>query len=154
MATNRISPEDAHRLTMALGRTARRVRAVTSAGRSPSQLRCLASIVRDGPLRASQLATLDDINPTAVSRIIARLEEDGLISRATDPDDGRACVLVATRKGRRLVEHVMADRIALLTERVGELDPQDARALVAALPALEALALGLAENMPGPRTER
>ncbi len=35
-----------------------------------------------------------------LSRLVQRMEADGLVERRADPDDGRASVLVLTRAGR------------------------------------------------------
>jgi DNA-binding MarR family transcriptional regulator len=135
--------EDAQRLQQALGRIARRLRSRTSDGLTPSQLTCLGAIVKLGPVRVSDVAAREGINPTALSRVIARLDEAELIVRTPDPNDRRSAMLAATRKGRRTLEHVHAERTKLLLERVGGLDVDDARALAAALPALAALAESL-----------
>jgi len=135
--------EDAQRLQQSLGRIARRMRSRTSDGLTPSQLTCLGAIVALGPVRVSDVAAREGINPTALSRVLARLDESELIVRTPDPNDRRSAMLAATRKGRRTLEHVRAEGTKLLLERVGRLDADDARALAAALPALAALAESL-----------
>jgi DNA-binding MarR family transcriptional regulator len=75
-----------------------------------------------------------------LSRILGHLEEAGLIERAPDPDDARSTVARATSAGKRLIGRLRVRRAAVLRARLAELTPEQAAALKAALPALEALA--------------
>jgi DNA-binding MarR family transcriptional regulator len=70
----------------------------------------LASIERCSPITQGDLAFATAQHPAAVSRLLAELEELGMVHRRRDADD-RRCVLVSlTRKGRlrhaMLREHV------------------------------------------------
>jgi DNA-binding MarR family transcriptional regulator len=60
----------------------------------------ISHLVLCGPIRASALAERVRSDPSTVSRQVAALVKDGLIERTADPDDGRACLLAATDKGR------------------------------------------------------
>ena len=88
----------------------------------------------------SELAELEGLNPTMLSRVIAQLADDGLLERATDPTDRRAAVVDATARGRRLREKIHRERNAFLAARLDALSPAERESLLAALPALEALA--------------
>lgn len=55
--------------------------------------------VPDG-LRMQDLALRTVVSRTRVSRIVAELEERGLVARAIDPSDGRASVVTITGAGR------------------------------------------------------
>jgi len=121
--------------------TARRLRAAAAEeGLSPAQSGVLATLVRQGPMRAGDLAAAETVNPTMLSRILAHLEDGGLIERTPDPDDARSTVARATTAGKRLIGRLRALRAAVLHERLAELTPDQVAALSAALPALEALA--------------
>ena len=121
--------------------TARRLRAAAAEeGLSPAQSGVLATLVRQGPMRAGDLAAAESVNPTMLSRILAFLEEGGLIERTPDADDARSTVARATPAGRRLIGRLRARRAAVLRARLADLTPEQAAALKAALPALEALA--------------
>jgi DNA-binding MarR family transcriptional regulator len=56
--------------------------------------------VRDG-LRMQDLALRTVVSRTRVSRIVAELEEHGLVERIIDPSDGRASVATITTAGRQ-----------------------------------------------------
>jgi DNA-binding MarR family transcriptional regulator len=129
------------RLRAVVGRLARQLRGTQAgAGLTPTQISVLFSVARRGPLRLSELAELEGLNPTMLSRVIAQLADDGLLSRATDPDDRRAAVVDATDRGRRLRERIHRERNELLGAELDGLSPAARASLLAALPALEALA--------------
>ena len=136
-----LDEESTTRLRNAVMRTARRLRATAAdEGLSPAQSGVLATLVRQGPMRAGDLAAAEAVNPTMLSRILAHLEEGGHIERAPDPSDARSTVARATPAGRRLIGRLRARRAAVLAERLRELPADQVEALRAALPALEALA--------------
>ena len=97
------------------------------------------SLVREGPKRAGDLAAAEAVNPTMLSRVLAHLEAEGLVDRAPHPDDARCTTVRATPAGERLVARLRARRADVLRERLRELAPADVEALLAVLPALEAL---------------
>lgn len=128
------------RLRDAVLRLARRLR--TSAGDeglTATQSGVLATLVREGPRGAGDLAAAEAVHPTMLSRVLAHLEESGLVRREPHPGDARCTVVAATAAGRRTVARLRARRAALLGERLAALAPDEVAALVAALPALDAL---------------
>lgn len=133
--------ESVIRLRNAIMRTGRRLRTTASEeGLTATQSSVLATLVRQGPTGAGELAAAEAVNPTMLSRVLAHLEEAGLATRAPSPDDARCTLARATPAGRRLVARLRARRAALLLERIEELDSAHVAALLDALPALEALA--------------
>jgi len=58
----------------------------------------LKALSLEGPMRASELAERIDSDPSTVSRQVAALVKDGFIERQSDPEDGRASLLVPTPK--------------------------------------------------------
>ena len=136
-----LDEEAVTRLRYALMRTARRLRATAAdEGLSPAQSGVLATLVREGPLRAGDLASAEALNPTMLSRVLGHLEEAGLVARTPDAADARSSVARATPAGKRLIQRLRARRAAVLTERLADLPADQVAALRAALPALEALA--------------
>src|SRR5450755_3346288 len=76
------------RLRAVLGKLSRRLRpTVAGSGLTPSQTSVLFTIVRLGPLRLSEVAEIERLNPTMLSRITALLCDAGLIRRSADPGD-------------------------------------------------------------------
>jgi DNA-binding MarR family transcriptional regulator len=135
------------RLRAVIGRLARRLRP-TSAGSelTPTQTSILFTIVRLGPLGLGEVAEIESVNPTMLSRITAQLCDAGLINREASPGDRRAALVKATPAGRRMRERIHRERTAALSAHVEALAEEQREALWAALPVLEALA----ERLPGP----
>lgn len=130
-----------------IGRLARRLRpTVAGSNLTPTQTSVLFTIVRLGPLGLSEVAEIESVNPTMLSRITAQLCDAGLIHREASPGDRRAALVKATPAGRRMRERIHKERTAALAEHVEKLDEKQQKALWAALPVLEALA----EQLPGP----
>ncbi len=105
--------DTAPRLRAALGRLHRRLRptaAGVAAGLTPTRVSLLNTIQRLGPVRLSELADEEGINPTMLSRIVSDLVEGGLIERVSDPLDRRAALVTTTRVGKRLVERMRRER--------------------------------------------
>jgi DNA-binding MarR family transcriptional regulator len=131
------------RLRTTISRLHRRLRPTAAgreAGLTPTRISLLATIHRCGPIRLSELATEEGINPTMLSRIVGDLAEGGLIERVGDPLDKRAALVTATRDGRRVIDRMRRERTDVLSQALDSLSSADRRALERALPALESLA--------------
>ena len=107
---------------------------------SPGALSALASLASGGPCRLGDLAVREGVAAPTMTRIVAVLEEAGLVRRTSDPLDGRAVVVGATDAGTALVQGESLARSSALRRRVAALPAADRAALDAALPVLEALA--------------
>jgi DNA-binding MarR family transcriptional regulator len=138
--------DDVARLRVALARGARWLERASQAEDpsggelSRTQLSVLGTVVRCGPVRLGELAEVEGVNPTMLSRVVAKLDDAGLLTRATDPADRRAATVAATEVGAAQHLRMRAARDRLLAERVAALPAADREHLAAALPALEALA--------------
>jgi DNA-binding MarR family transcriptional regulator len=146
-STRGIDTDETARLRAVIGRLARRLRP-TSAGSelTPSQTSVLFTIVRLGPLGLGEVAEIESVNPTMLSRITAQLCDAGLIHRESSPGDRRAALVKATPAGRKMRERIHKERTAALGAHVESLDEEQREALWAALGVLEELA----EQLPGP----
>jgi DNA-binding MarR family transcriptional regulator len=129
----------AARLRLAIIRTARRLRQEAGTDLSPSQSAALATIERNGPVTPSELASLERIQRPTATRIIALLEEGGLIERAADPLDGRSSLVSATARGRGLLKKLRTRKNAYLARRLRDLDPDEVATLARAAEILERL---------------
>ena len=70
---------------------------------SPMKLSALGVLRRDGPLSASGLASRLGILPQSLTRIVADLESEGLLTRSRDARDGREHILEPTTKAVALM---------------------------------------------------
>lgn len=129
------------RLRGVIGRLARQLNASsTGEGLTPSQASVLGLVVARGPLSLAELADLEGLNPTMLSRVVGKLLTMELIKRIPDPADLRSASVVSTAAGQRIDQRVKAQRAAVVSECVDQLTGQQETALGSALPALEALA--------------
>lgn len=67
-------------------------------------LRCL-SLSEDREVHMTPLAATASVTPSHLSRIVARLERRGWITRSSDPDDARRTLARLTRSGGEVVCH-------------------------------------------------
>jgi DNA-binding MarR family transcriptional regulator len=105
--------------------------------------------MREGPRQLTELAAAERINPTLLSRVVGRLEDDGLVSRSAQEQDRRAYLVSITDKGRELTAGIRHDRCLALAEQLAHLNSDHLDALFTALPALEALAEELTVERKG-----
>jgi DNA-binding MarR family transcriptional regulator len=138
--------DTAARLRASIGKLSRRLRptaAGAAAGLTPTRISLLFTIARLGPIRLSELAEEEGLNPTMLSRVIADFADSGLVTRVCDPGDRRAALVEATAAGRKLCARMRAERTDVLEVALASLEEKDLRALEQALPVLEELAHGL-----------
>jgi DNA-binding MarR family transcriptional regulator len=129
-------------------------RQVSAGGLTRTQLSVLASVDTRGPIGLGELADIEGVNPTMLSRIVGKLEDAGLIQRQPDPDDRRAARVDVTAAGAKVRRKLLAERSRLLAERLAALPDDQVALLLAALPALEALSAQPAQVLsatPGAR---
>ena len=137
MRSTSVDDELVTRLRLALARSARRLRQESGTGLSPSLTAALATIERQGPLTPSELAARERVQRPTVTRIVDRLEELGLVTRAADPGDRRSSLITVTRAGRELLASARTRKDAFLSERLEALGPEDRATLERAASLLE-----------------
>ena len=137
----------ADQLRLALGRLNRSLRLTHVAADLPSSQReILMAIARVKSLRLSELASEEGLNPTMLSRIVAKLEAAELISRSTDAADARVIHVTATAKGLALRDTIRTERTDALLFALGRLTDEEQRTLLVATPVLETLVAKLRER--------
>jgi DNA-binding MarR family transcriptional regulator len=114
--------------------------ALPRAGLSLTAAATLAHLQRSGPARLTELAVAEGVSQPSMTALIARLTDQGLVSRAADPRDGRAVVLTLTEAGQELLAQRRAERTRQITGPLADLSPDDLRRIAEALPALLRLA--------------
>src|SRR5205085_9868840 len=97
-------PEVAARLRLSATRLARRLRQESGAGLSPSQHSALAVIANHGPLTLGALAEHERVAPPSITKVVSKLECDGLVTRTPDPADRRLLRVVVAAEGEALPE--------------------------------------------------
>ena len=82
-------------------------RALKPYGLSLSEWRVCASLGYTPHQRLSELVPRACVDQSALSRIVDRLIEQGLVAREKSSDDGRAVQLALTRKGAELTSEIV-----------------------------------------------
>ena len=131
--------EIAARLRLSATRLARRLRQESASGLSPSQFSALAVIHNRGPLTLGELAELERVAPPTISKVVAKLEADGLVERAVDPTDKRVSLVRVTKAGGQLHDETKRRRTTWLTGRIRELSADEQARLAEALDVLDRL---------------
>ena len=124
-------------LRLVVARTARRLRQEADADLGPSVISALATIDRHGPLTPSELAAHERVQRPTATRVLARLEEAGLIDRAPDPADRRSALISASTAGRTLLRRQRSRKDQYLARRLAALDGDDVATLERAAAILE-----------------
>ena len=70
----------------------------------------LATLERMGPCRLTWLATREGVTQPAMTQLIARLQDAGLVGRAADPADGRVVQVRITAEGKAVLARRRAAR--------------------------------------------
>jgi DNA-binding MarR family transcriptional regulator len=137
--TTALDADLAPRLRLAVMRLARRLRQQAEHDVTPSMLSALATIEHVGPLTLGRLADLERVRPPTVTRIVSRLEDDGLVVRSVDEDDHRVTTIRLSRRGKTLVQSARRRKDALLADKLRALSPQEIDALERAVSVIERL---------------
>ncbi|QVQ53151.1 MarR family transcriptional regulator [Spiractinospora alimapuensis] len=80
------------------------------------QADALMALERLGPVTLKELATHLVAESGHPSRLIGRLDAEGLVTRAASPQDGRAVLITLTARGADLAAAARAARAPLLAE--------------------------------------
>ena len=89
--------------------------------------------LRPGPMRLAQLAQSLGITPSTLTRNLARLEADRLLSRETDPVDSRAARVRLTAAGERAARRVEHQELQFARGVLDRLGPDRRQQVVAAI---------------------
>jgi len=112
-------------------------------------LSVLHTLSRKGPLRLTELTATEQMTQPAITQMVTRLEQDGLVERLADPRDGRAVLVQLTPRGAQIVEVRRAARVKQLSSLLDRLSQEEREAIAAALPALaHAIELGRKAELP------
>jgi len=94
-----------------------------------AQFSALTSLELGGALTPSELAETERVQPPTVTKLVAKLEERGLVQRAPHPTDRRQVVLSTTESGRALLSQYERARDEWLSSRLAELSPEEREVL-------------------------
>lgn len=143
MPTMSRTAELASIMRVSVMRLSRRLRAERSdAGLTLTQIATLGTLDRHGPLTPRELAEHEKVQPPSMTRVLAHLEELGLIDRTPHESDGRQHLVSLTGSAQSLLKEDRRRREAWLAQRLAELTSSERDLLRAAAPLLERLSRG------------
>ena len=142
VVTRRLSNAQlAEHLRVAIARLTRKLRQTRPMGElTQNQISVLASLELAGALTPRELAEAERVQPPTMTKVLARLEERGLVQRAPHPTDGRQVLLSATEAGRAVLLEQRRMKAEWLTGRLARLSATDREVLAQAAEILDRLA--------------
>ena len=108
-------------------------REIHSLGVTGGQVALLVQIKYSPGIGIRELARLERMSVPGMSKFISRLEQVGLVARASVEGDQRRVGLSLTPAGHRVLRSVKSRRTAWLAARLGQLDPGQLDAIDAAI---------------------
>jgi DNA-binding MarR family transcriptional regulator len=137
MPVNRASPADtlnpehvAARLHSAAIQLLRRLRREDDAtGLTAPRLSVLSVVVFAGPRTLGELAAAEQVRPPTMTRLVAALEEQRLVRRIPDTEDGRVTRIAPTAKGRAMLLRGRGRRVKALARGLRSLGQKELRIL-------------------------
>jgi DNA-binding MarR family transcriptional regulator len=132
--------ELAHSVRMAITRLARRLRNQRAdLTLTATQLSALAALDQHGPLTPGALAEHERVQPPSMTRVLATLEEKGMVASSAHPTDRRQKMVEVTPAAHAMLVADRRAREEWLAQRMTELSAAEVAALRAATPVLEKL---------------
>lgn len=127
------------RLRLVTMRLARPLRQQSEGDVTASMLSALASIARLGPLTLGELASVEQVQPPSMTKIVGKLEDLRYVVREPDAHDRRVTRVRVSDEGEDYVARSRTLRNAYLAERLERLDAGERAQVAAVLPLLERL---------------
>ncbi|ASW52973.1 MarR family winged helix-turn-helix transcriptional regulator [Plantactinospora sp. KBS50] len=85
-------------------------------------------------LRMSDLAAQTSLSTSGVTRVVDRMERDGLLCRRACPSDRRSSYAVVTQSGRNRLNRALPDHLRIIEQWfTGQLSPEDLDHLLVSL---------------------
>jgi DNA-binding MarR family transcriptional regulator len=135
------TPELATMLRPLLLRVTRQMRSQrVDSSMTLGELSALNTVSKDGPLTTRDLAAREGVRPPSITKVIAKLEDHGLLVRQAHATDKRQWLLAATEAGKALVEAENRSRAAWLSQRLSTLTQDERMLLLLAVPVLAKIA--------------
>lgn len=135
-----VTSDTAARLRLAIARLARFMRQQNQGGFSQNLTSALAALDTQGPLTLGELATVEQIAPPSITKIVEKLEHLGYVERTQDPGDRRVHRVAVTPAGHEQLERTRTLLTAWLAERLETLRPDERDQIATVLRILEHLA--------------
>jgi DNA-binding MarR family transcriptional regulator len=105
-----------------------------------TQLSAMGTLLKNGPMSAGELAACERVQPPSMTKVLANLEERGLVRREVHPTDRRQAIIAITDAGIELLASERRSRDAWLSRRLANLTSEERALLQRVVPILDKLA--------------
>jgi DNA-binding MarR family transcriptional regulator len=105
-----------------------------------TQVSAMSILAKRGPMSAGELAACERVQPPSMTKVLANLEERGLVRRGAHPNDRRQAIIEITDAGVALLESERRSRDLWLTQQLSRLTPEERALLRKIVPVLDKLA--------------
>lgn len=105
-----------------------------------NQISVLTSLELAGALTPRELADAERVQPPTMTKVVAKLEERGLVQRTPHPTDGRQVILSATEAGRTVIVAQRRAKDRWLTRQLARLSSEEREVLARATEILNRIA--------------
>ncbi len=85
------------------------------------------------PIRPSEIAEVQEVHPSLITRQVRELEDAGHVQVAADPADGRSCLVTLTPTGAGEMQRLSQSGLDRFASFVADWPPGDVRMLTALL---------------------
>ncbi len=93
----------------------------------------LGSLDRRGPQRITTMAAAEGVSQPSMTQLVQRLEQRGLVTRTSDPSDGRVALVSLTDVGRAALAARRQRNARRVADLLADLPDADVQALADAL---------------------
>lgn len=105
-----------------------------------TQLSAIGTLAKHGPMSAGELAAAERVQPPSMTKVLAFLEERGLVRRDAHPTDRRQAIIAITPAGEALLDSERRSRTAWLSRRLATLSAEERALVLRVVPILDKLA--------------
>jgi DNA-binding MarR family transcriptional regulator len=117
-------------------------------GLSAPRLSALSTVAFGEPRTLGEMARMEQVTPPTMTRMVASLEREGLVTRKADRSDKRVIWVEATAKGRRLIEQGRTARVAFLAGHLAGLTAEERRVLAEASELMHGMYFATRDDRP------
>jgi DNA-binding MarR family transcriptional regulator len=105
-----------------------------------TQISAMGTLYKRGPMSAGELASCERVQPPSMTKVLATLEDRGLVRREAHPTDRRQVIVAITEAGEALLDSERRSRDAWLSQRLTRLTSEERTLLRQVIPILDKLA--------------
>lgn len=105
-----------------------------------TQLSAMSTLSKHGPMSAGELAMCEKVQPPSMTKVLASLDERGLVRRDPHPTDRRQAIIAITDEGLALLDSERRTRDQFLAARLAQLSADERAILHDVIPVLVKLA--------------